>query len=456
MIILGRPNNHMSKKQLNLFDLVMIVVSLVIGMGIFRTPVVVATRTGTPLLFFLAWLVGGCVAFCGGLTYAEIGSRYPVTGGYYKIFSYGYHPSLAFAINCIILVSNAGSTAVVGVIGAEYISHFFYGDQRAPELFRQLVTTGAVAFFYVINLLGLRMSSRVQNILTVFKILLVLLLLAAVFGAHPLPPHLPVAAPAGHGLSPGWLKAFAFGLVAVSFTYGGYQQSINFGGEVRNASRIIPRGIGYGVALIIVLYLSINFVYVRVIGFEQLKSADSIAAILMDHLFGPAGDRILRVLMFLSVLAYVNVSVMSNPRVMYAMSEEGILPAAFQKKTAGRDVIVWSLTAFSAAIILTLLFSSTVEKIINYTIFLDSIGFATSASTIFILRRRKVREDQDIYRIKWYPLVPAILILAYIGVATSIVLDDPHSALYGAGIFGFCFVLYFVLRARKGRTEIKS
>src|SRR6185312_16171902 len=186
------------------------------------------------------------------------------------------------------------------------------------------------------------------------------------------------------------------------------------------------------------------------IGFDQLKNTDSIAAVLMGHLFGPAGDRILRVLMFLSVLAYVNVSVMSNPRVMYAMSEEGILPAAFSRKTARRDVIVWSLTAFSAAIVLTLLFSDRVDKIINYTIFLDSIGFATSASTIFILRHRKVREDQDIYRIKWYPLVPLVLILAYIGVATSIVWGDPRSALFGAGIFSICFGLYFVIRAGKG------
>jgi APA family basic amino acid/polyamine antiporter len=446
----------MGKKQLNLFDLMMIVVALVIGMGIFRTPVDVANRTGSPILFFSAWLVGGIIAFCGSLTYAEIGSRYPVTGGYYKIFSYGYHPSLAFAVNCIILVSNAGSTAIVGLIGAEYIGHFFYGAQPAPEIFKQLVTTGAVVFFFVINLYGLRMSSRVQNILTVFKILLVLLLLISIFGHYPLPDHSIVKMATDSGGHTGWLKAFGFGLVAVSFTYGGYQQTINFGGEVGNAGRTIPRGISYGVILIIILYLSINFVYVKVIGFEQLKLSNSIAAILMNHLFGPAGDGILRVLMFLSVLAYVNVSVMSNPRVMFAMSEEGILPAAFSKKTAGRDVIVWSLTAFSAVIILTLVFSSAVDRILNYTIFLDSIGFATSASTIFILRRRKVREDQDIYRIKWFPAVPLILILAYIGVASSVVANDPHSALYGAAIFGGFFLLYFILRVIKDRVKLKS
>src|SRR5215217_4774388 len=98
-------------KKLNLFDFTMIMVSLVIGMGIFRTPANVAAASPTPILFFAAWIAGGLVALCGALTYAEIGSRFPVTGAYYKIFSYAYHPSIAFGVNCIILVSNAASLA---------------------------------------------------------------------------------------------------------------------------------------------------------------------------------------------------------------------------------------------------------------------------------------------------------------------------------------------------------
>jgi APA family basic amino acid/polyamine antiporter len=437
----------MNKKQLNLFDLVMIVVSLVIGMGIFRTPVEVASKAGTPSIFFLAWLVGGVIALFGALTYAEIGSRYPVTGGYYKVFSYGYHPSLGFAVNCIVLVSNAGSTAVVALIGAEYVGHFFY-EGPAPEIFRQVVAIGGIAFFYVINLLGLRMSSRVQNILTVVKLLMVLLLLASVFGTHPvMSGTLNAVAPGPAGSVPSFFKALGFALIAVSFSYGGYQQTINFGGEVSNPSRIIPRGIAIGIVIIITVYLSLNFVYTQVIGFEQLKTSDSIAAILMNHLFGPTGGAILRILMFLSVMAYVNVSLMSNPRVMYAMSGEGILPAAFQKKTGRHDVIIWSLTAFSAVMIITLLFSSAVDRIIHYTIFLDSIGFATSAATIFILRRRKTGEDKgEIYRMKFFPLVPVVFILAYLCVATSIILADPSSAMYGALIFAGFFILYFIVK----------
>lgn len=438
----------MSKKQLNLFDLVMIVVSLVIGMGIFRTPVDAAARAGTPAIFYLAWGLGGVIALCGALTYAEIGSRYPVTGGYYKIFSLRYHPSLAFSINCCELVSNAGSTALVGVVGANYIGHFFFSGP-APASFRIGVTGAAVAFFYIINMLGLRMSSRVQNILTLFKILLILVLLASLFGHHPLP-----AVP-GAGDRPaadhpsGFLEALGFALVAVSFTYGGYQQTINFGGEVQNPSRIIPRGIGYGIFIIIALYLSLNFVYVQVIGFDQLRTTDAIGAQLMGHLFGGAGDAILRCLMFLSVLAYVNVSLMSNPRVMFAMSDEKILPGAFSRKTRRHEVIVWSLTAFSATIVLTLFFANTVDKLLNYTIFLDSIAFVTSAATLFYLRRTRMGEDRDIYRMKGYPWIPAFFILAYGSVTVAIAVSDPIAAVNCLELFGIFFILYFALRLRK-------
>ena len=442
----------MGQKKLSLFDLTMIVVSLVIGMGIFRTPAVAAAKAGSQTIFFLAWLIGGLVALCGALTYAEIGSRYPVTGGYYKIFSYAYHPSVAFAVNCIILVSNAASTAVIAVIGVEYIGHFFY-DGPVPELFKQGVSIGSVTLFYVINMMGLKMSSRVQNVLILIKISLIILLLLSVFGTYPV--HRLHSVPPGPGTPThpvslwGFFKALGIGLIAVSFSYEGYQQSINFGGEVQHAPRTIPRGISYGIMIIILLYLSLNFVYVKVIGFEDLKNADSIAAILINHLFGPIGEQILRVLMLLSVLAYVNVLLLSNPRVMLAMGEEGILPPAFKKKTARREVCIWSLTVFYAMIIIILLFSSTVERIINYSIFLDCIGMSTSAAALFLLRKRRVGEDGgDVYRMKLYPFLPIIFILSYIVLATSIVLDDPPSAVFGVLIFLAFFILYFLIKRR--------
>src|SRR5688572_26648920 len=121
------------QRKLGQFDLTMIVISLVIGMGIFKSPVLVAAGALNPDIFYAAWIIGGVIALCGALTFAEIGSRLPVSGGYYRIFSQCFHPSFAFVLNCTILVSNAASVAAVALIGAEYIGGMFFAPND-PEI----------------------------------------------------------------------------------------------------------------------------------------------------------------------------------------------------------------------------------------------------------------------------------------------------------------------------------
>ena len=331
------------KSKLNGFDFTMIMVSFVIGMGIFRTPANVAAASPTPAVFYAAWIAGGIIALCGALTYAEIGSRYPVTGGYYKIFSYAYHPSIAFGVNCIILISNAASLAGVALIGAEYIIKVIMPGSGKTESIQVIIAISSILLFYGINLLGLKMSARTQNILTIIKICLILLLITPLFFAGNSPDILISGAQAIDPTLMEYIKAFGIGLVAVSFTYGGYQQSINFGEEVKEPTKNIPRGIFIGIFIIILLYLSINYAYVKIIGFENLKEAKGIAALMAGHVFGSAAGNILSVLLFLSVLAYVNVLLMSNPRVMQAMSEEGVLPKQFGKRTIRTEVLFTSL-----------------------------------------------------------------------------------------------------------------
>jgi APA family basic amino acid/polyamine antiporter len=442
----------MKTAKLNLFDVTMIVVSLVIGMGIFRTPVNVAARSYGADMFFLAWIIGGIVALCGALTYAEIGSRYPVTGGYYKIFSYCYSPSIAFAINCIILVSNAASLAGVALIGAEYLTNVLFKGSENTQVIKLAISTSAILIFYGVNLMGLKMSARTQNVLTIIKIGLVLLLISALFTGDYANTFSVSATDQSHSVSD-YLKALGACLVAVSFTYGGYQQTINFGGEVNNAPKIMPRGIFLGIAIIMLLYLAVNYTYYKVIGFRNLQTAESIAAILAGAIFGEKGFTILSILLFLSVLAYVNVLLMSNPRVMYAMSEEGVLPPMFKKTNSKTNVMVTSLSVFASLCILTLFYAKTFDEILNHTIFLDSIGMATSAATIFILRRKRKEEPgKPIYKMKLYPLMPVIFILTYLLVGTSIALNTPKAALVSAVIFFVFFGLYFVLRRKTNET----
>lgn len=435
------------KPKLRLFDLTMIVVGLVIGMGIFRTSSDAANAALTPSVFFIAWVAGGLVALCGALTYAEIGSRFPVTGGYYKVFAECYHPSIAFAINCIILISNAASMSGVALIGSEYISQVIFA-QKPDALTHSLIAMIPIILFYGVNLLGLRMSSTAQNILMIIKIGMLVLLISSIFF---------VTGGDNSAVAPakdfGWndyIRSFGIALIAVSFTYGGYQQTINFGDEVHNPRKTIPRGIFIGIIIIITLYLAVSYAYYNAIGFESLKTSRGIASIVAEKMFGPTGRSVASVLLFIAVLAYVNVLLMSNPRVMYAMSTDGILPAAFAKRNEKKDVLTVSLTAFAAIGIIVLFFAENFEKILSFTIFLDSIGMATSAATIFILRKRTRHLDgTGIYQMKLYPLLPLIFIAAYIFVGISIIFDTPTLALIGTLIFIEFILLYAFVEVSK-------
>lgn len=430
----------------------MIVVSLVIGMGIFRTPVNVAAKAQIPELFYLAWAIGGFVAFCGALTYAEIGSRYPVTGGYYKIFSIAYHPSIAFAINCIVLISSAASVAAISIIGAEYLSKIVLPIDKQNETYRVAIAIITILIFYLINLLGLKASAKTQNVLTVIKIGMVLTLICAIFFGAKTETITPVFKTVS-GALPAWSdygKALGLCLIAVSFSYAGYAQTINFGGEVKEAKKVIPRSIIIGLTIIVSLYLAINYVYVKVIGFEELKSAESIAAILAAKIFGPFGFNLLSVIIFFSVMGYVNVNLLSNPRAMFAMGEEGALPKIFSKINKKTEVITLSLTVFTVVAIVIIFFAKTFDKILNYTIFLESISMASSAAAIFILRKRTAHLDKKtIYTVPLYPILPIIFIAAYTFVAFSIYADDPNAALNGLYIFIGFLIIYFISKMLK-------
>lgn len=436
----------------------MIVVGLVIGMGIFRAAATSAKDAINPTVYFSAWLFGGIVALCGALTYAEIGSRYPVTGGYYKVFAKAYHPSIAFAINCLILVSNAASLSAVALIGSGYILKLFPGEWT--DIHKAILSSIAIIIFYFINLRGLKVSSLAQNILMIIKIAMILVLIVALFFPIHYADNSAAEQVAGSDTM-NWIKSLGISLVAVSFTYGGYQQTINFGNEVDRPAKNIPRGIFIGIAIIITLYLLVNLSYYNIIGFDRMKGEREIAYVLMDKVFGQQGAMIFSGFLFLGVLAYVNGLLMSNPRVMYAMGEDRSLPSVFAKRNEKTGVLTFSLTVFAAICIVILFFMQQFEKILAFTIFLDCFGMILSSATIFWFRKKtKHLDNTGIYKMKLFPLFPLIFIATYTFVGVSIALDyknNDYAALTGVGVLAVFTALYFLFNkkhANQNQSEL--
>jgi len=421
----------------------MIVVSVVIGTGIFRTPVEIAQKAQLPAIFFAAWVAGAIISLFGALTLAEVGSRYPAAGGFYKIFSHCYHPAFAFMVNWISVIANAGSSASVAMMGAEYITPLLFPGLD-PVLATRITTVGAVLVLYGINLLGIKMGARTLNVLMVVKIGMLVLLIGAMFFVAG-----PAVATTSHTSLSGAdsLKAFWVCFVPIFFTYGGYHQTMNFGSDVPHAGRTIPRAIFIGMFIVLTTYLLVNVSYVRVLGFTGLQRSPALAAEMTAVLFGNAASLVVSVVMFLAVLAYVNASLLSNPRVYYAMAEEHVLPLAFKQVNPKTQTQELALTAYVAVILVFLFALSSFQKILNYVMFFDSIGLVAACSAVFILRRRvrKEGEPAGIYKMSLYPWMTLIFIIGYALVNISVMYFEPGTALVGAGLFVVGLPVYYLV-----------
>ena len=438
------------KPQLSRFDLTMIVISLVIGMGIFKTPGDVAMKAGSVGLFFAAWIFGGIVSLCGALTFAEIGARYPNAGGFYKTLSYCYHPALAFMVEWVLALANIASIAAVAIIGSEYINPILMPASLQNDTGVKIITISSVLILYVVNYLGIKMSARVQNLLTLFKVTMIILLCTAVF-KHDMPPAVNTVIVPHTNI----ITSFGLCLIPVFFTYTGYALTINFGADILNAKSNIPKAIFWGIGTVITLYLAINFAYYKVLGFGGLQQTNVLAAKMAGVVFGEWGYKITSLLMFLSVLAYVNVYILSNPRVFYAMAEDGILPKIFKRVNPKTQVQEFCMTVYVAAILLLLFFAGSFSSLLSYTMFFNTIGLTLGAIAIFILRKKtKELDGTGIFTIRLYPLVPLVFIASYIFVTISIFANDPQASFVCIAAFALGLFIYYA--ATQGRKQQPS
>lgn len=431
----------MIQPKLSAFDLTMIVVSLVIGIGIFRTPTIVAQSAETPTIFFSAWIAGGLVSLCGALTFAEIGSRHPVAGGFYKLISEAFHPVFAFMLNWVIVLTYGAGNVGVALIGAEYINPLLPEAAHGPTGVK-VTAILTVLLFYGINLLGIRSGSRTQNLLSGLKVVLMAILCIGIVKA----PALLAASPISLSSPPG-SKAFFVSLIAVFYTYGGYQQVLNFGADVKNPTRNTPRGIIGGMLFIMALYLGLNYAYYRQLGFAGLSGSKLIAADLAQALFGPWGFTLFSIAIFISVLGYLNASLLSLPRVYYAMADDGILPPIFKRVNERTQTQEFALTFLVAVMLLSLFFLGTFEKIVSYVMSIDSLALASAAATLFVFRKRAGNDATYTgYRVWAYPVLPLIFVGFLLVVSANVIISDPGPAAIGWGLFLSGWPLYYILK----------
>jgi len=272
--------------------------------------------------------------------------------------------------------------------------------------------------------------------------MMILGLCCAVFGTHNSISTLPISSLANLGT----LKTLGLCLIPISFTLGGYQNSINLGADIKDPKKNIPIGIFAGMTVVILLYLLINFAYCNVLGFENLKGMSLPAAELAKSFLGENGFKVTSIIVFVSVLGFINTAFLHNPRIYYAMAEDEVLPDIFKSVNKDTQTQEFGLIFFLALAIISLLFLSSFSKIISYVEFIDTISLAFAAATLFIFRTKQSQLDYNGYKVLFYPIVPILFILLQAWVCYNILTSQTTEAMYGMAIFLGGFPLYYIIK----------
>jgi APA family basic amino acid/polyamine antiporter len=438
-------------RRLGLFDATMIVMGGIVGAGIFINPYVVAQQVHTPTLILTAWIFGGLIAMAGAFVYAELASRYPAVGGQYAYMREAYHPGVAFLYGwALLLVIQTGGMAAVAITFGKYF----------VELTHTHISSGALAalalgILTLVNCLGVRAGSAVQSSLMVMKIVIIAALVTcgAIFLKSP-------AAETHAMLSPvldrpmGFQLIIAFGaaMVPVTFSYGGYQTANFIAGEVREPRKNLPRGLMLGVAGVIALYVSVNYICVRALGAAGLANTTTPASSVMRMALGQRGATWIALGITISALGFLSQSILTAPRVYFAMAEDGVFfrSVAWLSPRTRVPVVAIALQGFWAIVIAL---SGRYEQILNFVSSMDLIFFGLSGLCIFIFRWRAARlppspDASAVYNVPGHPFTTAAYIACCWIVVAATFYHYPKDSLIGLGIALAGLPIYFLWGAR--------
>jgi len=443
------PSDHTDgpslARRLGLFDATMIVMGGIIGAGIFVNPSVVAQRVDTPALVLCAWLIGGLIALIGAFVYAELAALRPGVGGQYAYLRDAYHPMVAFLYGwTLLLVVQTG-----GMAGAAIIFGRYFRELSGLAISEQFIATCALAILTFINCLGIRTGSNAQSALMLLKLAAIALLIGVGLSLVPAP-----KIDQAHGqVKPSSLAGLAAAMVPVIFAYGGWQTATFVSGEMRNPRRDLPRGLFIGVTGVIVVYLLVTYTCLRALGIHRLAHTTIPASEVMRLAWGTRGAQVIAWGVAISTVGFLSQSILTAPRVYYAMARDGVFFKAVGHLDARTRVPVVAIVlqgAWAAVVALT----GRYEQILNYVVTIDVLFFGLTGAALLVFRARERRggaeaETKGVVRVPWHPFTTGVFIFACWSVAVSTLIRYPQNAGIGVGILAVGALIYPLWRFRR-------
>ena len=434
-------------REVGLFDATMIVMGGIVGAGIFINPYVVARHLDAPPAILGAWALGGLIALVGAFVYAELAARMPQVGGQYAYLREAWHPLLGFLYGWVLLlVIQTGGMAAVAITFAAY-----FREVTGVAVGTPILASSVLAALAVVNCLGVRAGSRAQSALMVLKIVAILTVVAA--GAWFLGRGVDTS-PAGPSSTRGFLDgpsagtlAFGAAMVPVLFAYGGWQTANFVAEEVQEPRRNLPRALVLGVTGVVLLYLAVNFVCVQVLGVEALAGTTTPASAVMEAALGRAGARFIAIGIAISTLGFLSQSMLTAPRVYFAMARDQAFFRAVAWVDPRRRVPTVAIL-LQAAMAIVIALSGRYEQILGYVVSMDFLFFGLTATCLFVFRGREehpgdLEGSQRFTRVPGHPVTTALFIAACWLVVLASALEYPVNTAIGVVILLAGIPAYF-------------
>jgi basic amino acid/polyamine antiporter, APA family len=441
---LDRHPLDLLERQLSLTDATLLVVSSVIGVGIFLTPGTVAEALPQPGAFLAAWIVGGLLSLAGALANAELGAMYPHAGGDYVYLREAYHPLAGFVVGWLsFFVIYAGTVATLAVGFAEGLGNFVaLGPTDRTE-----VALAVTVLTSAINYRGVRLGAWLNNVTAGFKIvaLLALAIAGPLLGRGHVG-NLQLVIPASGEVS--W-TGFGLALSPVLFSYLGWNASVFVASELRRPGRNLPLSLFLGLAVCTVIYLMVNVSYLYALPISSLRGQVSAGEATARVYFGAAGAALSAVLILGSIASCLNATILVGPRIAYAMALDGLFfdsvrAVHYRYRTPHVAIVVQAITAM-ALILLLRRFPS----VLDYTTFAIVVATMADTTALYALRRRQPKRGRP-YRAWGYPLVPALYLVANGGIALAMVWGRPFECAAALGVTATALPAYVLFRRRGG------
>ena len=437
------------RRELGLFDSVVVVAGGIIGVGIFANPSNVARVVSDPVLILLVWTLGGVVALIGAFVWAELASRVPHVGGQYIYLQRAYPPVVGFLYGVALLfIINGGSLAAVSILFASYVDRSFVPLGAAGI---RVVAALALVSLTAVNAVGVRAGKWTNNVLMAAKVLGMLALVALAFGRGALPASRFDFAPASVFAGASVQMLFT-ALVPILFAYGGWQSCASIAAEIKNPERNLARANVLGVIVVVALYLSLNLAYLWVLTPAQVAASPALAADMARAVAGAAGAQFVALLIVVSSLGFLAVVILTGPRLYYAMAADGLFFGRAARLHPRYQTPVFALW-FQAAISLALLTTNTYDQLLSYVVFADWLFFGLTAGALVIVRRRDAGPPGGaIARMPGHPWTTAVFIGVAVGIVLNSFLAYPTQSLIGSTILAVAAGVFF-LRGRPARIR---